>query len=543
MLNSVNKIEELLPPHWASTESIKFQKDSTFAVELVSLIQQVIDYTNTFEKTDNANDALVKHTKIRTFMVKNIAPEMIKCILHHTGILVSSFNVPLPTSADSAFAIYVQLIDPKATIYKMLAVASDAADVELNGMKNESVSRILDIGYSLDRARGKIRSGIKDLKVNIGLPVGIFVAQDFLNKSAIVFTAEEIASAMLHEVGHIFAWMEYVTDMGYSGYYGNNVLRGIDAKFEHDPIGTISGVADVVEKASKSSDDPKANVTANKLAGILRTLSNKSGDPSASEEFGYSNSGIRFLFRTIVQSFIALFPLIFPIFISAFSVSRTLTDVFAKRNFYNTNKFSREVTSSGATTMFERLADEYVSRYRMSTHLNSALIKLHQVFDWSNFRKDPVFNGALRDSRVISLMYIVLATPSNLFGYIVCSIIFDEDSPYEHLQKRLERNISNTIDMLKGSDIDATTRNMLLEDIKQMKMEIGRPVGWAGRAFYRIMSTLINLPNTIPTTIINAIFGDTNMVSDYDKLSEYLEKISSSEARIHHAEITSIFDR
>ena len=45
------------------------------------------------------------------------------------------------------------------------------------------------------------------------------------------------------------------------------------------------------------------------------------------------------------------------------------------------NKLSRDYTTEKNANMFERLADEYVSRYGMSKYLNDGLVRIHNLLD------------------------------------------------------------------------------------------------------------------------------------------------------------------
>jgi hypothetical protein len=540
MLEFINKIDEMYPAHWASMEAIKFQKDSVFAKELEDHIDQIVDYADSIPVTENAEEALAKHSRIREYMLKNVVPGIIKTVQSHTGILVKQFLVPLPKSLDSVFSVYVYMVDKQKTMHQILPVIENIISDDLK--EGDAINRILDMSYSLDRHKGKILAGIKDISVKICLPIGIFTVQDFSN-SSIKFSAKEITAMLLHEIGHVFAWIEYSADLSYSGYYGNNILRAINAEFKRDPHGTVRGVIDITDKAIKRTDDTKSKENLNKLNNALKAIEQQAKDISIIERSGYNAN------KTLLLLRIVFYPCLFVLLASnmAFIIAGIIAHIAMidtmEGDLLHDNKRSRELSENRSRTMFERLADEYVSRYGMSKYLNTGLIKIHDVIDTiSLWRGGVVYSSVLRDSAIVSFVYFWSGMPL-LFLWSSVVMAFSGRSSYEDLQKRLNRNVMNTIDLLKSSDIDKDTRLELISEIEEMKRVNNKPMGWANRAIIRLVVDIVRLPNVTLESIASIALGNANLVKEYDAMYDKIDNILSGDHNISNAKLMNIFDK
>ena len=102
-------------------------------------------------------------------------------------------------------------------------------------------------------------------------------------------------------------------------------------------------------------------------------------------------------------------------------------------------------------SIFERLADEYVSRFGLSKDLNNALLKIGFIYEELSklHLVTLIYDKAARDSRMLRVVTFFLSIPSNILGYLVHLKVAGLSTGYEELYIRLKRNINNLHDVVK----------------------------------------------------------------------------------------------
>lgn len=536
-------------------EAINFQKNSKLPRDLISLFDKVFTMISKWEQrhgeVTNPKEALEKHTAIKEFILKDIGPDLIKVIKQHTGISVLEFISVLPTSSSAVLDVWAWLAGSDELTVNLIKSAKGISESDYNDVPDNSLSQVLRANTSLDKAKGKILSDVKELQIKIGIPVGIFVIKDFMPKSYHKYqpTSTELAAGILHEIGHIFGYIEYMADLSYTGYYGSNILRDMDQKFNSNPK---KAIADIKKLTKKKSANKKVVVLTEVVTGLLTKLSDSSKidaedgysakpngegpydreDPNTS----YSNNTkrvftsllINIITFIIYSGFIPITWLISPMVVSS-----------------KPNASSRErISNIKGMTMYERLADEYVSRFKMSKHLNRILMKTDAITKGmsSSGYDSPVFSKSIRDNRAIRAFTITTKIPRSIFLALVFAIMSDS-STYERTLLRHKRNIANTRDLLKDNTLPASIRHDIVKEVDDMEKELKAIEPELSSTISKLVSMLASLPRTITQGILDTILGSGGVNSDYKVLLEKLEKLTSNRAYYYSSKIMNIFDK
>ena len=552
LMTSIDNIDKSLPPmfNWlqpeGSLEAIKFQANSTFPAELTELFQRIIDFGNEHDnfhgKPDSSESALMKHTRMKTFMLEDIDPKLTVIVKKHTGIDVKEFIHSLPTSTDAICSIYCWLSGADEVVIKVLNSANGYSEDELR--KSKTFSEMVGVSRSLDRNKGKILNSVKFLAVKIGLPVGIFCVRDFLpnTNDDVQFRASEITAIILHEIGHVFGWVEYAADLSYVGYYGNNSLRAIDDKFKKDKVSITKEVLKSTDRIAGGVDNKSLHefiansklIMSNALNAILVY---DDVTPDSNDQLIYKWNFLIVVVSTIIRFLTGISMII------NLPVMYIVSYLFDCVNF-DTSKASRElVNTSTQYTMYERLADEYVSRFKMSRYLNDGLNRLGIVYDALEKYGygSPVFSNILRNSMILRLISIISLIPHNFF-YSILGIVVGGKSSYEADSIRLRRNVNNMIDLLKDSKIDASVRNEIVFEIDKMNRDIKNQSSFVLDTLNSAYRFIVALPANSITKLFSSTIGDTSINSEYVKLFTKLDDMLSNKSFYYSVKMYQLFE-
>lgn len=526
-----------LQERMGSTEAIKFQAKSKFPEELKAQMQRILDFCNEhdqkFGEVTNSDEAYRKHAKVKKFIVNDAGAKLKKIVKKHTGITISRIHSEYPLSTDEATNIFVSIKNPDTAIFDMINATEGLVEKQLDPKNDKKLRELVDISKSLDRDRGKILGNIKNLEVVIGLSVGVFTTRDYVRKGEqYQMTAAEVTACFLHELGHIFAWIEYMGDLTYTGYYGNNPIRDLEDRMKNDPEGTTDEAISLAKEVQKNTN----NKTVKAFMERSETLLSKLSDPDQAGS-GYDRGIGHFLLMTLIRSIIAVF--IFSSLIVTIPVIYALTS--------SGNRSGRDKSSLRPHVMYERLADEYVSRYKMSLELNQALIKRNKLITalvkvgWG----DPVFKKATRESLFLIAAWNILAIPSSVgnIGFIIMNILLDPVSPYEEHTKRLKRNLNNLVDVLNSTKVSPELRKELVQDIEKIEQQLRVKSTRFQRSVASFVRLIMNLPVSVPAETLNQLLGDAGTAREYAKLFEQLDEMLSNKSGYHAAKIQNIFDK
>ena len=551
LFDSINRLNELYSLHSeysGSTEAINFQVNSQFPIELTKVFDEFLAYADHLdsERTDHgtAEGASNKHLKMKLRFEKEIGPRIGVIIEKYTKFKVKEVTTTIPTTFDNVLGVYMKI--NQTEVFDQIITLVSIADASHDGnvvKSNTPLHDMLDISRSLDKARGQILRGVA-LSVDINIPIGVFVVKDFLSDNAdrCQLTGVEITAAILHETGHVFSFVEYLADLSYLGYYGNNILRDVTTRFESDPKKVISELESIAAKQKPSKLIRNTLILLKRITGatVAETDDGAAADRQYNGEFFKIIEGvlIHILMYVIM---VMVFPLTMVSMIALMMIPSSGVLLMTKGNMN-----SRELVTPKNSSMFERLADEYVSRYKMSKELNSALIKIGLTYDEiiKLGYNIPIYSKALRDSMLLQLFVGIMTIPSTLFSYVMFIKNDDVAGEYEDVKTRLRRNISNLVDALKDKSIDPAFRDSILRDIESMDASLKTYNDQHQlNAIERIFKIILNIPSNIITRPLITIFGSANLDREYMALFEELDDMLSNRGFYYSAQIASILKK
>jgi len=553
LLNGIEKIDEALGHEYnwqsGSVEAINFQANSSFPIELTAIFQRVFDYIEEYGETHTADEILKKHVSIKKFIIDVIGKEFIRIVEHHTMFKIRGITSELPNSHENITDVWVLTHNSSKNIAEIDAVIN-LAEGSGSNIDSSSLTNVLEIGKSLDKKRGMILKGI-GWDVSVGIPVGIFVINDILSKNVekCQMTAAEITSVFLHEIGHIFAFVEYSVDLCYTGYYGNNILRNITINLEKDPSSVIKEVLLISEKNLSTIENKTQKILLKNSVAILKRVEKiiavDDTDIDPDDSIIYNNISIM---KHIIRFIISIMVII--IFLSSkwirllFIPIRSLFDLLIN-NLIIKDKSNEYVTDKN-TSMYERLADEYVSRYQMGKQLNNSIIKLNNTYSELSklgFRS-PMYNKVIRDSMLLQILVHTLNAPSKLMAWLFFLKFNDASSGYEAIYIRLKRNISNLVDVIKDRKMDVNIRNSIISDIEEMEAILDKNKSTVTlNMFNKIIKLILNTPDIILVDSVRYVFGSAGADKEYMNLFEHLDNMLSNKSFFYSAKIASMFGK
>jgi len=551
LLGCIDTMDELTPLFGRfgfspDTEAINLQADSTFPKELISMFDRIFKFSSEHDKAhgeiSNSDDALAKHSRMRLFIKKDIKPLFVKTVKKHTGMTLSDLITALPTNFDNISSVYCWLSGCDKLTSDILISAQGASEDQLDRIQNSTIDKTLKMNDSFDRAKGKILGDVKALKVKIGLPIGIFCIKDFMPPGYAKYqpNSEEIAAAILHEIGHVFGWVEYMADIAYSGYYGNNVLRAADSQIRKDPKQAKASIKKAIAAGKRSGVIlPDIGIVLDKSSEILDTITIDSDFEVTKAEKAEYKLGTLAIFGKM------LFNLMISISYAGATAGIYAASPLLMGGGSSKAKGSREFSADEKNnTIWERLADEYVSRFKMSKHLNTMLMKLGGIFKGLGTMGygGPVFSKTMKYNYIVRSLVVVGNLPVNLFNYVIGTVFYKQSS-YEADIKRYKRNISNTIDLLKDSSLPANIRNEVVADVEKMERDLKRMSFVIPNMMHNFIKFVILLPPKIMHGALSKTLGSGGLSNEYSMMLNKLDDLLSNRANLYAAKIASIFDK
>lgn len=557
MIKGYDKLESLLykeptfPRLEASMEAISFQANSKFPSELKVLIEKIIVYTDEMsEKYGEVTDSKIaykKHSAIKKYIESEIVDDLKKVVKKNTGLELAEIHPILPGLEPGAITFFAcRVANPKKVIHELLGLAAAETGMLIN-KSHKSLKEIFNMSESLDRSSGKILKDSKTLKFELFLPIGSFCLSDSIKDGEkFQLTSDEIVAIILHEIGHGMAWIETAADVAYLGYYGNNFLRNINTYIKENPKTSRDEIINIASDIANSTSNKTLKTLLVNCISLL-SKSNKEDEISdmelnkkdleKSERDGYKHNNSIIAFMIISR-------LVFLVnFLSVIAISFALSLESAFFGDKGISNSSREKITGNQQRMFERLADEYVSRFKIVKQLNSGLMKIITLQNYiEKTYGTPVFNKTLRESEILLFGIILIATPLNLFMYIG-NVLFEKTSSYENDIQRLRRNVNNLIDILKDSKLEANIRNSIVDDIQEMEKMISLNYPPSYRILRMVIDGIIKLPSNMLNISFGQIFGSGGLNRDYNKLMHELDELLSNRTFVYAAQAQRLFEK
>jgi hypothetical protein len=514
-----------------SLEAINFQVNSAFPKELTNVINMCFEFARRYDekygKINNPGEAALKYSRFREYFLKEVAPIFKKTITKYTGFTVNELTVCTPKDFNGVLGFWMQIANPEEELEEIVSLYYKSEGTNFKSSKvGDLTDNIIKMSESLDKKTGKL-SDNNALKININVPLGAFCITDIITKD-LNFKPEEIVAIFMHEIGHIMTIIEYMKDSMYLGYFGNNSLRDIKELVKNDPKKTISEIKKMsseIEKRDKEKKYAKFTNVSKKLVDKIEPYLN---DIENIDESGEYKSGIPSFLILSILFYLTLYSMIIFNILCLFG-----TREFIMINKESVDKFmTRDIATNKNTSLLERLADEYVSRYQMGKYLNSGLINSYRIAD--EIEKipsmKPVFNKAIRDSRFLRFVSVTVRSPFIIINYLINLKIDGVTSEYEEINTRLRRNINNLHDVLKQRDIPDNIKQSILNDIDYMENALSH--NRSRFEFNAIEKTLRFILEILPKTLEKGIniFSKNNPYKEYTQLFEYLDDMLSNKS-------------
>lgn len=539
-----------------SNEAINFQPNSAFPKELTVIFQKALDFCKAHDiehgPVTSKEEAIIKHTRLRKLFDDELGYLLIRVIKKYTGFEISNLIYPKANSYDFifSFAMCTHYDDEISfDVFQQMSNQIEGQPGKVVEDPNGLEAKLIKMSKDLDRVKGRIKNS-EVINCSLYIPLGSFCIIDFVSNKdeKLQFTAEQIAAIYLHEIGHIFTYIEYLGDASYLGYFGNNILRTISKGMKENPKVTITQVNNLVNNNKSKIKNKSQQLIVDKALRLLNNLS-----PFVNTEVDIDDeTKQQYDFDVSIHVFTLLANLIVTIIMMCVSAPAFMLLPFAGSDRFDSsfieveNKNSREYHTKKNVSMIERLADEYVSRHQMSKHLNDGLMLFNKIFDelGKSGTLRPVYSKGLRDSKILKLITMLLTLPGSLLNYILFLKSADGTFIYEDTYTRLKRNINNLVDVLKDPGIDENIRNQIVDDIEYMEKAIADNVRKSELGMIsKVLKFIIDLPHNLTVKPGKYILGSANADKEFTRLFEDLDHMLSNKSFYYSAKISKLFTK
>lgn len=546
LLGAVKTLEKKLGMEYdwksGSMEAINFQANSAMPGELVKQFDRVFDFINNYELENgtpkDGKDVYTKHESILKFIEGTVGIEIKKIVSKYTMLTKILISSNMPITFGSAIDMYFET-DFNLFELDELFQLSEGKNINFD-IKSQIFKNVSNTEKSFDKVFGTISKNLP-YNISINIPVGMFIMSDIIKDGdKFQLSSKEITAVFLHELGHFFTFIEYSCNLLYTGYYGNNMLQNISAQVKNNPKEVVANLIKNSDADIATIKTPSNKKIAKNIVGILKRCNGWDGDdvnPNIVKDtylqYGLKSAVEEILIMTF--AYLIMSPLIVPIMSAVRLIDQYKDDLHLKSREYGTSKQSSQ---------FERLADEYVSRYGMSKELNSALIKFEKFqIEVSKLGfNSPMYKDILKYKNSLLLICRLLAIPSRLMFFIGALKIDGISFGYEQDLVRLKRNIANLHDIIKDKNLDPAIRNSIINDIDEMEEMLRKnKSNMVFALFSKVLATIINAPETILITGSKYVFGSAGMDKEYFQLLEHLDDMLSNKSFYYSAKIGNLF--
>jgi len=497
----------LLDEQVAALEAIGFQVDKTVVDRLVKIFEKPYIYLNELDnefygKKSLAKSNFIKHEKLGEFC-KNLFNTELK------DVLKKAFNVNLKetiieTPRNSMIGVAMTIKGDRGDRERIFSIMSKIASQSVKKSDLKKIYEFTDKLHDVDYLEGRLTNEIKSplsLVFICNLPMTYLADRVLIVKRPITesasLTPKEITAIFLHELGHFFVAMEYGLSVVYTGFYGNHILKNqIDKTKREIANVSMNKVDDNFEK--KKIEEIKQNnkenlVLINKTKKLLSLNKDenkyyldamekteefvKTIDNSILKRFNYT-IGYRLLL--VIVSFISKTVLVLnlSVIVKIIFYNYIILGIFGIDEYYRRSKsdISREVyTASRGKAIFERGADEFVSRMGMGKYAASALIKLQR--NMANFNVTSLLPSSYLAINIDpvnkDLIGIVLKAVSyyNFIFSLITNALFgryEAFNGYENEDVRLRRFAENQLVIFKDANMDIKLKSQMIKEYEDI---------------------------------------------------------------------------
>lgn len=448
------------------TEAIAFQKNSKLASDLVTLFDRMFHQIGQYDKKNPDAKKQKRMTDLFRYFKKNTADGMTKIIEKHTNVVVSKVVLSHPMEPTAMFAIDLSMNDIEGTgaIYDTLTGAA-SMDTLSDEEKTHEFFRLVD---AFDEKSGKLKLNKipKGVKVQAEIYFDFstaFLANDLL-PNVQSLTSEEITAIMLHEVGHMMTLIEHSGNMA---YVGQETAKAIVALSKNgDPLTVIKGINENLKAASDKIS--KSHSISKKLVkgfnGACDVVIDAASKVKAKPTKGVFLTMLQFILTNLLYAFIMANNIIFFMLLSSITFTYNKISV-GERGKRDTGKSSDDTYTERNLSYFERIADEYVARHGMGSHLATGLQKIIKFMNTiSGTLGTTALNRNVHNSTVVRVYleitrYIFTVFNMNLNN---ATMLYEADL------KRIEQVLQANMAIFKNPNLPVEVRNKYIAETKHL---------------------------------------------------------------------------
>ena len=462
-----------------SIERIAFQTNSTFGKQIEALMQEVIDYaassrqymngkakevtrSRISELTDWANSTIV--TRLDRLILSELNLRTIS-VIDESAVYMNAYMIPMwldkngKESDDMSWDAWY-----RSDVFTGTASYEKYTDGKYIDIYNETAD-LIDIRI------GKLKSVPKYYRVDVHIPIGIFISEELVDEYPSI-TAAEITAVILHELGHGMTILECIADFYYRADVAKNAITYTDTDKQD-----ISKIVTVLERASND------NTTDSRLVAAFNYIKASSDDKSK----GYITAVLAIFLPYIIGWLL----------ITVLSRTSALIQAWAP-----SIKSSDTLVNKSNVAYMERIADEFVARFGYSAPLASGLAKAYMM----------TTGDCIRGISILKMYYKI----TSMIGDFLNCPLYDSFLTYDQPSRRLEHMLLNNYVVFKDKNLDPKVQKYFIDETKKIQDTITK---YKNRNSEKIKDLFWNTITRITSgASLVKTFVDANLQSDYDKL-------------------------
>lgn len=355
----------------ASFEAIDVQRSTQLFNELTAHIQDYLDIVNPDNKSFG-----------------ELADRMASSIWNHAGITA---KVKLSrSSVPNAYVLIPQIDRNHPLLIDFFREMTDNRDGLKMIRKNDGIFE-----GSIDRSKAKVSGGFSKFPVEMGITKGLFTER---------FSAAEVAGIVLHELGHIFTYFEYL---------GSNITTNF-----------------VLQHVSRS------------LLGTRETKRKYQIIKEGSDALGIEVEDPEALSRTDNETVI----------------QAVLLREVVKKRYSELNSQTYDMTA------WEMLSDQFATRHGAGRSLVTALDKMYRTYGAAEYKNTQ---GYLLTEAFKTLLFMVsIPLTFLLVPFLLLVVIDPNEDLYDKPKSRMLRIRRDMVDALKDRNTEKGYQKQLTEDIE-----------------------------------------------------------------------------
>lgn len=454
-----------------ATEAIMFQPKSKLAKELVETFDEMNNYIAEYDKARpeklSKSEDIKRHDNAMKYFKKTITPKVQKIIKKYTNINVSKIIPVHPSWACGLFSVDLGMDAVDAIILSMQKM-SGTTSFSKGDLEVEHLDDLINMSKQVDLKKGRLKTDKinKSLKVEvpITMDIGLAFFRDDVQPNTEKLTSEEVTAILLHELGHVMTLLEHLGDV----IHGSGKLfttyeaiksGNIKNKQVKEVVTTLKNYTDTLEEGPIKAASEKG----------LSIIEQLGMDKAFKDKYSIINKYISPILGSAFLTIFVIFvlPAIFVTY--GLRVCNSMEDhKHLDNNSVDYSKTSDVMYTDRNKYFIERVADEYVVRHGMASHLGSGLQKVISFGESvgftgvssisRNMNKSVFMSGIMKFNRVIANVFDMGLTKSSKM--------------YEDVAARNERLVENYMVAFKNPRLPKDVRDHYISEVMSLQKTI-----------------------------------------------------------------------